>query len=148
MNYTVYLAGPITGLSYEKAMGWREEVASALPDNIKTINPLEDCEFLVGVKEIAAEYKEVPGCAGVDIVSECLGDIQQCDLILANLLDAERISIGTCVELGYAAALRKPIVLVVEPGGIHNQPFIVEPALCVAETLEWAIKYIGGFLTP
>jgi len=50
--------------------------------------------------------------------------------------------------LGYAAALRKPIVLVVEPGGIHNQPFIVEPALCVAETLEWAIKYIGGFLTP
>jgi nucleoside 2-deoxyribosyltransferase len=43
------------------------------------------------------------------IFEDCIEMVQQCDAVVA-ILDGADSDSGTCVELGYAYALRKPIV--------------------------------------
>ena len=45
---TVYLAGPITGLSYGAArQGWREEMKKLLPDHVHPMSPMRGKDFLL-----------------------------------------------------------------------------------------------------
>lgn len=41
-------------------------------------------------------------------------DIRYCDLVVVNLLGAKRAALGTTAEMGFAFALNKPVVLIME----------------------------------
>lgn len=145
MEYLVYLAGPITGLSYKEAKGWRDYVTERLAFktrgrfstaiSIETISPLRGKDSLDIDIPIGA-------WAMSDVTRRDFFDIRRSDLVLVNFLDAEKVSQGSLVEIGYAVALNKPLVVVMDMKNIHNHPFVVESALVITGDLDKAIDKI------
>lgn len=149
---TVYLAGPISGLSYADArQGWREAFAAMLPPHIFAVSPMRGKDFLKGrrkIKGVSGAYDMHPLATDRGIVTRDENDVRQCDAMVVNFLGADSVSIGTCCEIGMARILRKPVVLIMEPKNVHNHPFITEFSGYQADTLEDAAHIIGLLLTP
>jgi len=48
--YIAYLAGPITGVSFDDSVDWRDEMISLLPDEIQGMSPLRCGPFTATVQ--------------------------------------------------------------------------------------------------
>ncbi len=136
-NRSVYLCGPITGITYEEAEeGWRVRARKYFEDlGIEVLSPLRGKYFLKGQGEIrdSAELKELIASTK-GIVTRDKNDCFTAGVVLANLTGAGRVSIGSMFEYGWASAWNKPIVTIIEPkGNIHEHSFIRE---------------VSGFCTP
>lgn len=140
--YKVYLSGPITGLTYDAGNDWRVKVTKALedqpdcisgqpdtwqrlvPQTIKCLNPLRSHEFLRRLGKLDDEnYLKEP--ESFLVTDEFIGvrdwwDTTRADAILVNLLGAQRVSIGTVLEIGMAHAARVPVILVMEDKNVHD----------------------------
>ena len=68
--------------------------------------------------------------------------------MFVNLLGATECSIGTISEIAAAHILDKPIVLIMETGGIHDHPFVTEPSLYWVDGLDKAIDLTKMILLP
>ncbi len=158
---TVYLAGPITGLSYSEARNtWRHEIASLLPEHIFPLSPMRNKDFLEDQSVLAGDpnmYPEHSLATPSGIVTRDRNDVRNCDAVVACFLGAmDRVSIGTCLEFGWADAFRKPIVMVIEDGpavaggdvNIHLHAFLTEIAGYRVPTLEEAAHLVTHLLTP
>ncbi len=111
---TVYLAGPITGLTYDKARyGWRKRFNSLMPDHIHCLSPMRGEEMLkdFGILTSGQGYPRtaVLTSAGITVIN--FNDVLNCDLIVACFLDGDgSISGGTFMEYGFGHALQIPII--------------------------------------
>lgn len=103
----IYLAGPMTGHTYDEANDWRTYTTGYLKvSDIETLSPMRGESYLEpgGMPDI----QHAPGIPARD-----RNDIATCDAVLMNLLEmGSRVSIGTMIELGWADMLRKPVILV------------------------------------
>ena len=132
----VYLAGPISGLSYAEASHWRREVQRRLSfHKIKTLNPLLPPDGLTTVK-MGGGFKG-------DIIRDRDFILRQADVMLVNFLGAKAVSVGTCVEVGWADAIRLPIITVMEDeGNLHDHSFIRELSGWIVPSIDEAFKII------
>lgn len=149
---SIYLAGPITGLSYEDARnGWRRRFKELLGNtHIKCFSPMRGKDFLAGEKSIKGNplmYADKAMATSKGILGRDHFDVQNCDVVVANFLGAERVSIGTCVEFGWASAYRKPVVMIVDDNNLHNHAFLHEIATYVVKTPEEAAFLTKTLLT-
>ena len=151
----VYLAGPISGLTYDQGQDWRALIASQLQEKgILGYSPLRAKAYLkqYGVLEQSYQTKEQPlSCLSSDrgITHRDRWDVMTSDAVLFNFLGAERVSIGTCIEIGWADAFRKPMVIVMEPtGNLHDYPMIREVAGWRVPTLEDGVTILDRILNP
>ncbi len=145
----VYLAGPISGLSYQQALaGWRLSAEALLAmRGIKSINPMRFKDRLAGEVSICEIGYSGSQNNSKAIVTRDRNDIIRCDAVLMYLLCADTVSKGTMVELGWADVLRKPVVVVMEPeGNIHDHSFVREIAGWVVPTLDEAVDILNGVL--
>lgn len=118
----VYLAGPITGLSYGEARhGWREEFDSLMSQShrhIECYSPMRAKNFLSKSKKIegtADSYgKDSPFGQGAGILARDHNDVRECDAMVAYFSEATLGSLGTAAEFGFAHTMRKPIILIIE----------------------------------
>lgn len=140
----VYLAGPITGLDYAGCTDWRgfaaDELAAA---GIKGLSPMRAKGYLAHLKSISGtgeEYAEL-GVLSTQksVTARDRFDTCRADMVLMNLLGAERVSIGTMIEAGWADASRVPIILVIEPENIHHHMMLREVAGFIVPTLAEAL---------
>jgi nucleoside 2-deoxyribosyltransferase len=139
----VYLAGPITGCSYEETVGWRNDVIDQLADNgINAYSPMRGKDFLLDVEEVADCYDEEIRATSKAITKRDKWDCDRADVLLVNLLDAERISIGTMIELGWASRDSKPVILAMTDKSIHQHPMVREIAMYIFPTLEEAVEQV------
>jgi nucleoside 2-deoxyribosyltransferase len=142
---TIYLCGPIEGRTYEGAVAWRKEFARAMPPHIPCLSPMRGKEYL-------ADLPTMPFTADTlmsnqrAIVERDRYDTMRCDLMVANLLGADRRSIGSMIEFGWADARRIPIVTIMEPGNVHDHPFVRELSGWVVGDLESAIHVVRKIL--
>jgi len=75
-------------------------------------------------------------------------DTQRVDVVLMNLLGADRVSVGTMVELGWADAARVPVVGVMETeGNIHDHMFVHGLTGFKTQTLDEALTIVKAILT-
>ncbi len=121
----VYLAGPITGLSYGGATDWRAQAFATLRNSgIVAYSPLRAKTYLKDETNIdgspEAYQRKHPLSAPKGIVTRDREDVKRADVVLMNLLGAERVSIGSMIELGWADAYRVPVVLVLETGAQYE----------------------------
>lgn len=151
---SVYLAGPITGTMYEDARyGWRKYASDRINPGIRILSPMRhEGQLAEELGPIKAEYNHKMNpkhlyTGGRIIVGKDHFDINQADVILVNLIGAERVSIGTMVEIGIAYAKRKAVVVAMEKGNIHDHPFVTSTAMVVTETLDDAITIVNGLLS-
>lgn len=147
--YTVYLAGPITGLTYDGATDWREAVIKSFPAHIKGLSPMRGKQYLGNSKEpIKDSYSEFVMSTPKAIVTRDRFDATRCDVLLVNLLGATKVSIGTVMEIAWADAHRIPIVIAMEKNNPHDHSMIVQVAGYIVDTLEEATTVVERILTP
>lgn len=147
--FTVYLAGPITGLTFDGAEDWRTSTKAELGKvGIHGLSPLRAKEYLRDIKgELTADCK---GYGDLNVLSSPRGimtrdrfDATRCDVLLVNFLGATRVSIGTCMELAWADLKRTPIVVAMESqGNVHDHAMVTEAIGFRVPTLEEAIQTI------
>jgi nucleoside 2-deoxyribosyltransferase len=149
MKPTVYLSGPITGLTYEGCTDWRAFARQWLADlGIDGLCPMRGKEYLAGKGVILdGSSAVVSNFMSQDkaIVTRDRWDTTRCDFVLMNLLGAKSVSIGTMIELAWADAARVPVVLVIEPtGNIHEHAFVRELSGYRADTLEAGLDLVAA----
>lgn len=147
----VYLAGPISGLTYDGATSWREEAADELSwAGILALSPMRGKEYLQGIGKIGGtpeeSYMENVISTPPAIVGRDRNDTQKSDLVLMYLLGAEKVSIGTMIEAGWADAARVPLVIVMEKGNIHWHCMLNQIASYIVPTLNDGIDVVKLFL--
>lgn len=149
MTPKLYLAGPITGESWNGATSWRDYVAETLFDiGIECLSPLRGKNtYLVNEQVLDMEYRH-PLSTAKGITARDRNDVMTCDAILVNLLGAQRVSIGTVLEIAWADAFRKPIILASDPGGVHDHSMINEIAGFILDDLDEAIDIAIAVLLP
>lgn len=120
MDYLIYLAGPITGLDWKSATQWRKYLIEKFKDastgriNYIALSPLRGKEYLENETDIKDSYEDYRMSTPKAITERDLNDVRRSDLIIVNFIGAERVSIGTVLEIGAAKALNVPIILVIE----------------------------------
>lgn len=149
MQQTVYLAGPISGKSYGESNGWRQYAIEQLAcHGIDGISPMRAKEFLysaglLGCGETAPEH---PLTSRNGIITRDRFDTMRCDIMLLNVEDARDVSIGSCIELGWADSKRIPVIVVMSEGNPHWHGMVREIAGYIVETLDEAIDIACAIL--
>lgn len=69
-------------------------------------------KYLANEKDIKDSYEKYPLSCQKGITCHDRMDIMRCDIIIVNFLGAKRVSIGTVMEITWADAWRKPIIIV------------------------------------
>lgn len=149
----VYLSGPISGLTYAGAEDWRAGFAARLRDiGINGVSPLRGNAPTVLGGTISAHGRDFanksPLLTPKAITDRDRFDATRCDLMLVNLLDAPRVSIGTMIEIGWADAHRIPILLVApeQAGHPHDHLMVNEIASFRVSSLDDAIDVLAVVL--
>lgn len=163
---TVYLAGPITGLSYVDARkGWRADFAALMPEHVHCLSPMRAKEFLEGEENLDGSPSMYPDhllASPSGIVTRDRNDVRTSDTVVFNFLGADKASVGSCIELGWGDAFRKPMVMIVENEGIvhpacdgfdsiinpHWHCMATEIAGYVTPSLKEAAHVVAHLLTP
>lgn len=142
---TIYAAGSMAGLGWDKANNWRRWLANTMFD-CTVRSPMRGKEALQtlrsipltgqdeGVEEIIKGLDAAVSSQHSLMVRD-LWDVRTCDILFVNLLYAATVSIGTVSELAWAHLLRKPAILVMEEKGIHSHPFVLEAAYVRVDNL-------------
>lgn len=124
MKPKIYLAGPISGLSYKEATNWRDYVTPKLTDVFHVLTPLRGKEYLRDETALAAQgYSKKPLSTAKAITNRDRNDVKNSAVVLMNLLGAKIVSIGTMIELAWADRFEVPVVLVMEPEERPSVPF-------------------------
>ena len=145
----VYLAGPISGLTFGESTDWRVAVRRELADvGIDAFSPLRAKDFLASEGALEGSYEHHPLSTAKGILTRDRWDVLTADLVLVNLVGAERISIGTVMEIAYADSVRTPVVLAMEPGNAHTHPMLEQASGYIVHTLEEAVAITKAILLP
>ena len=147
---SVYLAGPISGLTYKGCTSWRDYVSDRLAPAIKAFSPLRAKEYLASLPSISGhgdEYKHL-GVMSTSrgVMTRDRYDCTTCDVLFVNLLGAAIVSIGTCMEIAWADLKRIPIVCAIDDAGPHNHMMINEAIGFRVHSLDEAIDVTKAIL--
>ena len=156
MSYKVYLAGPISGLTYTDAQDWREVASQELTKvGCEVYDPLRGKAVLVNQQGVISNGMKTSSYEDA-MVSDALiyardkHDVLNCDIMLVNLLGATEKSLGTICEVALAEDHNKIVVLVMKKDGteVHDHPFFRAMKMVWVETLEEAIELIQKSVIP
>lgn len=142
----VYLAGPITGTSYGECTDWRQYVQEQLDDNwnVAGMSPMRHKDYLLQETSMDDTYEDQVMSSQRGIFARDFWDSSRCDALFVNLLGADRISIGTVMEISWAWSARRPCVLVMEKeGNLHEHAMLREACPFRVETIDEGIHVIG-----
>lgn len=147
-EFLLYCAGPITGVSYGDSTDWREYVANKLPAHIRAVSPMRGKKYLANEKTIKDSYEEHPLSCQKGITCRDRMDVMRCDMILVNFLGAKKVSIGSVMEIAWADAWRKPIIMVMEQDNVHSHAMLREVSGFIVYNLDDAIAIANAVLSP
>lgn len=148
----VYLAGPITGMTWNGATSWRDYAREKLaPFGIEGLSPLRAKHYIArhgADHEVQQTYDEHPLSTQKGITTRDRFDCTRADVVLVNLIGASDRSIGSILELGWADAFRRPTVLAIEPSGnCHDHPMVREVVGFRTATLDEALDVAVAILS-
>lgn len=139
----IYLAGPITGKSFDEVMSRYKEKTSLLVDfGYEVLSPMTAKGGLKGSDALVATGYAGPVANDHSIFERDRWMVSQADVVLADLSNAVSVSIGTTMELAWASYLNKHTVLVMQAGNVHEHAFIKEAADVRFTDMEEAYDYL------
>lgn len=156
MSKLVYLAGPITGLTFGDCTDWRKDAIKRLAEHgITGLSPMRGKEYLLEIAKdkplgpdgdkYVLSFKS-PLSTNAGITTRDRWDCQRADAVLMNLCGAKQVSIGSMIEVGWADAARRPIVLAMDEGNIHHHGMVLSCCGLHTTTLEQALDIIIAML--
>ena len=133
MEKTVYLTGPISGISLEVSTTWRAYAKMALQDvGITALSPMRDRSHYTTTNAIVFDY--------------C--DLLRSTVCLANFVGATQVSIGSMFELAWCYHLRKPVVAIFGEDRWHCHPFVQTACNFVVPDLDTGLDIVKRLLLP
>jgi nucleoside 2-deoxyribosyltransferase len=154
MSFHVYLAGPISGLTFGEATTWREEADMFLSQRgITALSPLRKKDFLkqvglIGATDDQYAHLSVLGTSR-GIMTRDRWDCIRANVVLINLLGAKTVSIGTVMEIAWANQAGNPVVCVMErDGNVHEHCMVQEAIDYRVETLDAALDVVVALRGP
>ena len=121
-TYNVYLAGAISGISYDDATYWRNYLTDAVKhlSQMNILNPMEDKQQFKNESSISflSDLNR-----GLDIFGDDLVAVDISHMVVINLL-GDTVSRGTWFEYGYAYANNKPMIIITDDEQAYH-PFIL-----------------------
>ena len=145
----VYLAGPITGCTFDGCTEWRDVAKAELAKvGIEAFSPMRAKGYLKEKGVITGSYPD----AGLfsssrNIMTRDFYDCTTADVVLAYLLGASRQSAGTIMEMAWTFDRHIPLVVVAEPGlGVHAHPMIEEAVGFRANNLDEGLTIVKAIL--
>ena len=152
MKPKIYLAGPITGLSYKESTQWRTDFQNAVYPRIECFSPLRFKSYLSSEKVILDVYdQETYSVLSTQrgVMTRDYFDCTRADMIVANLLNTAKPSLGTVMEIAWAYQARIPVVSIMEKeGNPHDHGMIREAIGFRVETIQEAIDVVNAILLP
>ena len=132
--YTIYLAGGMSGISFEESNNWRESFDALINilSKARTINP-----------NYYYNFKEVNHKSEKEIREFDLHKVRTADLVFVNFNAPN--SIGTAQELAIAYELKIPII------GLHENkieslhPWLIECCTRICDTMDEAADHIAAY---
>jgi len=143
----LFLAGPLTGISYKQALAWRTEVARKLPSDIVAFSALRKKDYLSDETVLNDSYAAWPLSTPRGTITRDRNDVLRCDALFVNLLGAKQVSLGTMFELAWADLKRIPIIIVMEQGNVHDHAFVREVAGYVAQSVDEGVDIVVSVLS-
>jgi len=158
VHKTVYLAGPIDGLSFQEGIEWRQQAQQELAvEGIKAMSPQRGKEYVGDHAELADEmdftkqealFQGNPMSTARGILTRDKFDALNCSVLLVNFLGAKRVSIGTVMEIAWAYLQGKPIVVVIEEDNIHrHHPMLRETFSYTTDDLNVGLNIVKGIFS-
>lgn len=157
MKPLVYLAGPITGLTFKGCTDWREYARAELEKvGIIGLSPMRGKEYLERIARDVAftadgdKYAiQGPLSTNRGIMTRDHWDCTRCDVLLVNWVGADRVSVGTVMELAWAHTHRIPVVCVMEKeGNVHHHGMVLEAIGFRVDTLDQGLNILKAILLP
>lgn len=142
----IYLAGPISGLGYDEVVGVYQKKSDALSSwGYDVLCPMTGKQYLRNEKEFKSHgLNDHPVSTNHAIFERDKWMVSNCDVILADLSNSgDRVSIGTMMEMAFAAILGKHCVAVIPNGNIHEHAFVLEAADIVFRNTDDAMQYLS-----
>lgn len=150
--YKIYLAGPITGLSFDDCSDWREQAIMILTGRgMQGISPLRAKEYLKNYTTIedGLDLEDTVLSSQRGIYFRDKFDCERADLVIVNFLGAKKVSIGSVMEIAWATTKNTPIVLIMEEkGNVHDYSLINEACPFRVTSLSEAIRITETILAP
>jgi nucleoside 2-deoxyribosyltransferase len=141
----IYLAGPISGKSYDEVVSRYKEKITILSDfGYEVLSPMTGKSNLEGISSLTSSgYKDHPISNDHAIFERDKWMVTQADIVLVDLSNVtDQISIGSMMELAWASYLNKHTVLVINPGGLHDHAFVHEATDVKFVSLSDAYDYL------
>jgi nucleoside 2-deoxyribosyltransferase len=146
----IYLAGGISGYTYDESQAWRDYVADQLKDTeIRCFSPLRGKAFLRKEGIINKSYEYHPLASAKGILHRDHHDCVTADLVFVNFLKATSNSVGTAMEVGWAFDHHILTIAVMENDAQFNtHPMVLECITYRVETLDEGILIAKAILLP
>jgi nucleoside 2-deoxyribosyltransferase len=147
----IYLAGPVTGLSYDNSEGWRDAFKerikrSPLLPHVGLFSPLRAKHYLQGESSIAAQYEGTTLSSQKGIMSRDHWDVITADALIIDFSGSQQVSIGTVMEIAWAYERRIPIIAVVDE--LHTHPMLLEAISFPVKDLDEALHVLESLFVP
>jgi nucleoside 2-deoxyribosyltransferase len=140
MKQYIYLAGPITGLTFKGATDWRDYATKLLnSDKVECLSPLRGKEYLADSGVLHSGTYDGVLTTGKAITRRDYFDCTRATAVFVNLLGTERVSIGTVMELAWCYQAQIPTVVIMEKNNMHNHVLLNEACTYVVESVEEAV---------
>jgi len=134
-SLTIYLAGPMESTTLSALDEWRQLAIRKLRDwkpGMRIINPVDLSVF---------GDPDHPLYADKAVLQRDLQHVQQSTLVLANLQTANKVSIGTVMEIAWAYQAQIPVIAIADPK-YHDHCMIRGASIAIVEDLASALDLI------
>ena len=141
----IYLAGPISGKSYDEVIDTYKKRSSLLKTyGYEILCPMTGKSYLRNELEFRSSgYDEFPVSTNHAIFERDKWMVSSSDIILCDLSSSgDRVSIGSMMEIAWASMLGKHTLVVLPKENIHRHAFVLEAADIVFERIEDAYRYL------
>lgn len=137
----IYLAGPITGITFGEATDWREDAKRFLDSpTVRTFSPLRGKDYLKDKGELHSGTYDGTLTSQKGIMGRDYFDCTSSTVVIFNFLGAKKASIGTAMELAWCYQKQIPTVVIMEKeGNIHDHVMVREAITYRVETLGEAV---------
>lgn len=145
---SIYLAGPISGCTFEECTAWRNDLTSRFAAlGVECYSPMRAKDYLSALPVIQGSYPELgPLATARGIMTRDSWDCHRADVVVFNLLNAPRVSVGTVMELAWAWKAHIPTVVIMESGNCHEHPMVDEATSYRVGTVEEAYNILRAVL--
>lgn len=143
-NLKIYLAGPISGQSYNDVVDKIHAIKNHLEQfGYHVMHPMTAKGSLrTEIKFKSVGYDGIPTSSNHAIYERDQWMVTQSDIVLFNLSNTTIVSIGSMFELAWASLLNKHTIVVMEQDNIHEHAFVFEAADVIFTCIKHALEYL------